>query len=71
MLALVPSEVPLGWIYLPPVLIVFVLGISGGWIVSRILNRTGLSHYFWHPPLAMIAISVILCAVIGLFVLVP
>ena len=52
-------------------LFVILLGISGGWIVGRILNRTGLSLYFWHPPLAMIAISVILCAVIGLFVLVP
>jgi hypothetical protein len=71
MLALVPSEVSLGWIYLPPVLFIFLLGISGGWIVGRILNRTGLSLYFWHPPLAMIAISAILCVLVGLFVLVP
>ena len=71
MLALVPSEVSLGWIYLPPVLFVFLLGITGGWIVGRILNRTGLSLYFWHPPLAMIAISAILSALIGLFVLSP
>lgn len=71
MLAVVPFEVSLGWIYLPPVIFVVLLGLVGGWIVGRVLNRTGLSRYFWHPPLAMLAISAILSALIGLFVLAP
>jgi hypothetical protein len=71
MLALVPHEVSLGWIYLPPVIFVVLLGIAGGVLVGRILNRTGLSRYFWHPPLAMLAFSAILSALIGLFVLAP
>jgi len=67
----VPHEVSLGWIYLPPVLFVAAIGIAGAWIVTAILNRTGLSRYFWHPPLAALAIASILGGLAGLFVLAP
>jgi hypothetical protein len=67
----VPSEVSWGWIYLPPVLFVVALGFVGAWILTRSLNRTGLSRYFWHPPLAMLGLTVLLSALIGLFVLAP
>ncbi|MHC4973082.1 MAG: DUF1656 domain-containing protein [Planctomycetota bacterium] len=67
----VPSEVSWGWIYLPPVLFVVALGAVGAWILTRILNRTGLSRYFWHPPLAMLGLAALLSALIGLFVLAP
>ncbi|MHC4957645.1 MAG: DUF1656 domain-containing protein [Planctomycetota bacterium] len=71
MSAPVPSEISWGWIYLPPVIVVVALGAVGAWILTRILNRYGLSRFFWHPPLAMLALAALLSALIGLFVLAP
>jgi len=71
MSAPVPAEVSWGWIYLPPMLYVVALGFVCAWIVARILNRTGLSRFFWHPPLAMLGIAALMSALIGLFVLAP
>ena len=71
MIAIVPSEVSVSWLYLPPVLIVVILGILGGWIIGRVLNRTRLSRFFWHPPLAMLAFAAIVGSLVGLFVLAP
>jgi len=67
----VPYEVSWGWIYLPPVLFVIGLGAVSAWIITRILNRTGLSRFFWHPPLAMLGLTALMSALIGLFVLAP
>ena len=47
------------------------LGALGAWAITRVLNRTGLSRYFWHPPLAMLGMTVILSALIGLFWMAP
>ena len=71
MSALVPSEVSWGWIYLPPVIFVVALGGVLAWIITRILNRTGLSRFFWHPPLAMLGLVALMSALVGLFVLAP
>ena len=71
MSAPVPSEVSWGWIYLPPILYVVTLGLVCAWIVTRILNRTGVSRFFWHPPLALLGIAAFMSALIGLFVLAP
>ena len=46
-------------------------GFAGAWILTRILNRIGLSRFFWHPPLAMLGLAALLSALIGLFVLAP
>jgi hypothetical protein len=67
----VPTEVSWGWIYLPPSLFTFALGALVAWLVSRVLNRTGLSRYFWHPPLALLAMTVFFSALIGLFWIAP
>ena len=71
MSAPVSHEVSWGWIYLPPVLFVVVLGIVGAWAITRVLNWTGLSRFFWHPPLAMLGLAALLSALIGLYVLAP
>ena len=54
-------------------LLVFVilLGVVGAWAVTRVLNWTGLSRLFWHPPLAMLGLMALLSALIGLYVLAP
>ena len=71
MLALVPHEISLGWIYLPPVLLVAGLGFLLATVATRVLNRTGASRYFWHPQLALLAMSVLLGALVGLFLISP
>ena len=71
MSAPVPSEVSWGWIYLPPVILVIAVGALLAWILTRILNRTGLSRFFWHPPLAMLGLVALMSALVGLFVIAP
>jgi len=71
MSAPVPAEVSWGWIYLPPIVYVVTLGLACAWIVTRILNRTGMSRFFWHPPLALLGFAVLMSALVALFVLAP
>ena len=66
-----PSEVSWGWIYLPPVVLVITAGAVCAWILTRLLNRYGWSRFFWHPPLAMLGLTALMSALIGLFVLAP
>lgn len=66
-----PSELPISGVYLPPALVLALIGLVAAWIVGRFLNRTRLARYFWNPPLAFLAIWAIMTAVIGLFFLAP
>lgn len=68
---LIPSELYFGGVYFPPVLLVGLLGLTVAWLTARILNRTRLARFFWHPPLAFLAIWVLMSAIIGLLVLAP
>ena len=67
----IPSEVSLVWVYLPPFLVTVVLGYLAAYGVTRLLNATGLSRYFWHPEIGFLAFWVMLTSLIGLFVLPP
>jgi hypothetical protein len=67
----IPSELPVGGVYLPPALLLGLLGLAAAWVVTKILNRTRLSRFFWNPPLAFLAIWALMSAVIGLFLLAP
>jgi hypothetical protein len=67
----IPSELPVGGMYLPPALLLGLLGLAAAWVVTKILNRTRLSRFFWNPPLAFLAIWALMSAVIGLFLLAP
>jgi hypothetical protein len=67
----IPSELPIGGTYLPPALLLGLLGLAAAWVVTKILNRTRLSRFFWNPPLAFLAIWALMSAVIGLFLLAP
>lgn len=67
----IPAEVSFGWVYFPPWFFVVAFGVIGAYIITAILNRTGLSKYFWHPPLAFVAIAAIISAIIGLLILRP
>lgn len=67
----IPSELPVGGMYVPPALLLGLLGLAAAWVVTKILNRTRLSRFFWNPPLAFLAIWALMSAVIGLFLLAP
>ena len=66
-----PSEISLGFLYLPPFFIDAVAGVILAYVVAHILNRTGLSRFFWHPPLAFLALVVLMGSLFGIFVLPP
>jgi hypothetical protein len=66
-----PSELPIAGVYLPPALVVGLLGLAAAWVAVTILNRTRLARFFWNPPLAFLAMWALMSAVIGLFLLAP
>jgi Protein of unknown function (DUF1656) len=47
------------------------VGLLLAWLVVRILNRTGLSRFFWHPPLAFLALVILMSSLVGILVLPP
>lgn len=66
-----PSELPVGGVYVPPALVVGLLGLAATWLATKLLNRTHLSRFFWHPPLAFLAMWVLMSAIIGFFFVAP
>ena len=65
------SEISFEWIYFPPFFFTVVLGYLCAYGVTKLLNATGLSRFFWHPGLAFVALWVLLTSVIGLLFLPP
>jgi hypothetical protein len=53
---LIPAEVNVGSVYFPPALLACVLGLVGAWVVVKLLDRSRMSRFFWHPQLAALAI---------------
>ena len=66
-----PAEVQLLGIYLPPLFLVCLLGFACAVIATRVLNWTGLSDLFWHPPLAFFSLWLLASSVIGLVLIAP
>lgn len=50
----IPSEISLEWVYLPPFFIAVVLGFACAYGITRLLNVTGLSRFFWNPGLPFV-----------------
>lgn len=67
----IPTEISYGGVYFPPIFFVILLGVIGAVVITSVLNRTDVSKYFWHPPLAFVAIAAILSSIIGLLFLSP
>lgn len=66
-----PSEISLGWAYIPPILIDVLLGLVLAYAIATGLNVSKLSRFFVHPPLAFVALWVLATSLIGLFILPP
>ena len=66
---LIPSEVDIGGVYFPPLLIASVFGVVAAWLTTRLLNRYRLSRFFANPSLVFLATAVIYTVFIGTFVI--
>jgi hypothetical protein len=71
MLFEVPAAVSLGFFFVPPIFIDMAVGLAFAWLIARLLNRTGLSRFFWHPPLAFLGLVVLMSSLFGILVLPP
>jgi len=65
----IPSEVALGGVYFPPLLLASALGVALAALTAFLLNRYRLSRFFWYPPLVFLALSVIYTGIIGTFLI--
>ena len=65
---LIPREIDIGGVYLPPMLIAGLLGIVLASLTALLLNRFRLSRYFAYPPLVFLALAVIYTVAVGSFI---
>ena len=71
MLTDIPSEVQILGFYLPPLFVAIAGGLLCAIVLARLLNLTGLSRFFWHPPLAFAALWLLATALVGLLLIAP
>ena len=62
---LIPHEIALGEIFMPPLLVAGTLAVVATMMTVHLLNRYRLSRYFYYPPLVFVALTVIYTVVIG------
>ena len=65
----IPHEFAIGEVFMPPLLVVSLLGTIAAVITAHLLNRYRLSRYFSYPPLVFVALIVIYSALIGTFII--
>ncbi len=66
---LIPSEVAIGGVYFPPLLLASILGATAAAVTALALNRYRLSRFFYYPPAVFLALAVIYTGLIGSFVI--
>jgi hypothetical protein len=66
----VPTELTVGGVYLPPMLVAGMLGVLLASLTARLLNRYRWSRFFFYPPLVFVALTVLYTVTIG-YVLIP
>lgn len=69
MMSLIPSEISIGGVYFPPLLLAGILGVVAATATAYLLNRYRLSRFFLNPPLVYLALAVIYTAFIGTFLI--
>ena len=65
----IPHEIAIGGIFLPPLLVVSMLGTTVAVVTALLFNRYRLSRYFSYPPLVFVALIVIYSVLIGTFII--
>lgn len=66
---LIPSELAIGEVYFPPLLIAAMLGFVLASLSARLLNRYRLSRFFFYPPLVLLALTVIYTVILATLVI--
>ncbi len=66
---MVPHELALGEIYVPPLLVVGTIALLLGYATIRLLNRYRLSRHFVAPALVFVSIVAIYAMIIGKFII--
>ena len=66
-----PSEIEILGVYFPPIFVAILAGLLCAIGLARLLNWTGLSRFFWHPPLAFAALWLLSAALVGLIFIAP
>ena len=67
---LIPHELRVGEVFLPPMLFDVALGLVAAAITARLSNRFRVSRFFYYPSLVLIALTVIYTGLFSIF-LVP
>lgn len=67
----IPAAVSLGFFFVPPIFVDMAVGLLLAWLIAHALNRTGLSRFFWHPPLAFLGLLILMSSLVGILVLPP
>jgi hypothetical protein len=67
----IPAELPFESVYFPPFFFTVGMGFVCAWLIAKLLNLTGVSRFFWHPPLAFLALWVLMSSVLGLTIIPP
>ena len=67
MMQFIPSEVAIGGVYFPPLLLASILGVTAAVLTAFLLNRYRLSRFFYYPPVVFLALAVIYTGLIGTF----
>ena len=65
---MIPHELHIGEVYLPPLLVAFTLALILTWLTTIALNRLRWSRYFAAPNLVFLAIMTIYTVLIGTYV---
>jgi len=66
---MIPHEIAIGDVFLPPLLVAAFLGLLATIVTAHLLNRYRLSRYLYNPPLAFIAMVTIYTILIGTFLI--
>ena len=66
-----PSEIQILGVYFPPLFLAILSGLLCALGLGWLLNWTGLSRFFWHPPLAFAALWLLSAALVGLIFIAP
>lgn len=66
-----PAEFQFLGLYLPPLFVAIAAGLLCSILFARLLNRTQISRFFWHPPLTNAALWLLATALIALFIIAP
>lgn len=64
-----PHEFAIGGVYLPPLLVAGILGVSAALLTARLLDRYRLSRHFFYPPIVVLCLMIIFTVLIGTVVI--